>query len=32
MTRIVVFDTPQEAHAAYLQLKAIHHPYGAVVR
>jgi len=26
------FDTPQEAHAAYLQLKAIHHPYGAVVR
>lgn len=26
------FDTPQEAHTAYLQLKAIHHPYGAVVR
>jgi hypothetical protein len=26
------FSTAQEAHAAYMQLKAIHHPYGAVVR
>lgn len=26
------FETPQEAHVAYLGLKAIHHPYGAVVR
>lgn len=23
-------DTPQEAHAAYLQLKAIHHPFSAL--